>query len=405
MEIKEHLKTSDSSSKTDAFLANLLHSYPQYFDTLLANPKIWQIQIIYTQIDRDEKNKPSFKHYYYNINPSNYYYPASTVKLPAAVLALQKLNELNIKGLDRNTTMVTEADYPGQTSVYNDPTTPDGRPTIAHYIKKILLVSDNEAFNRLYEFLGQEYLNDKLAKMGYDQTQIIHRLNIALNEEQNRHTNPVFFADTSGQVIYQQPLIRSNLSYQKRTNLLGVGYYSDDKLVHKPFDFSMKNRLTLIDLHSILQSVLFPNDVPQKQRFQLTADDYQFLYNYMSMYPKESVFPSFDSTHNDAYVKFLLYGSKDPVNPNIRVFNKVGDAYGFLIDAAYIVDFENNIEFLLSAVIHCNSDGIYNDDKYDYDQVGFPFMKHLGEVIYGYEKTRVRKHLPDLTSFKMNYGQ
>ncbi len=54
--------------------------------------------------------------------------------------------------------MITEAEDENQTRVYNDPTTEDGRPTVAHYIKKILLVSDNDAFNRLYEFLGQEYI-------------------------------------------------------------------------------------------------------------------------------------------------------------------------------------------------------------------------------------------------------
>ena len=77
--------------------------------------------------------------------------------------------------------MITEADEDGQTAVYNDPTSADGRPTIAHYIKKILLVSDNDAFNRLYEFLGQEYINNTLHKMGYEDVQIIHRLEISLN--------------------------------------------------------------------------------------------------------------------------------------------------------------------------------------------------------------------------------
>ena len=101
-----------------------------------------------------------------------------------------------------NTTMITAADGETQTNVYNDPTTKDGRPTIAHYIKKILLVSDNDAFNRLYEFLGQEYINKSLYKMGYDDVQIIHRLEISLTEEQNRHTNPIKFVDNNGRIIY-----------------------------------------------------------------------------------------------------------------------------------------------------------------------------------------------------------
>lgn len=406
MDFKKHFaKLGEPMPKTDTFLANLLNDHSQYFDSLLSNNNIWQIKIIYTQINRNQRNKPSFTHFYYNVNPSHYFYPASTVKLPAAVLALQKLNELKVKGLDKNTTMITEAESEGQTKVYNDPTSADGRPTIAHYIKKILLVSDNDAYNRLYEFLGQEYLNQALAIKGYDHTEIIHRLDIVLSEEQNRYTNPVCFIDTTSKTIYQQSLIKSELSYKQQDIKMGKGYYSKGQLVQEPFDFSKKNKLALTDLHSMLQAVLFPSALRKKQRFNLTEDDYRFLWKYMSMYPRESDYPAYDSTYNDAYVKFLLYGAEDPVSPHVRIFNKVGDAYGFLIDAAYIADFENNIEFLLSAVIHCNPDGIYNDDKYAYQEVGLPFMKHLGEVIYEYEKTRNRKHLPDLSDFKMSYGQ
>jgi hypothetical protein len=91
------------------------------------------------------------------------------------------------------------------------PSTSDGRPTIEHYIKKILLVSDNDAFNRLYEFLGQEYINNTLHKMGYKEVQIVHRLDISLSEDENRHTNPVRFFDTSGKLIYEKPLEASKL--------------------------------------------------------------------------------------------------------------------------------------------------------------------------------------------------
>jgi hypothetical protein len=301
--------------------------------------------------------------------------------------------------------MITEAEGDGQTAVYNDPSSVNGSPSIAHYIKKILLTSDNDAFNRLYEFLGQEYINEQLKAKGYDKAQILHRLSLPLSENQNRTTNSIRFIDTSGKTIYQQPQIKSSMVYQPRTNLLGKGYYSGGKLVQQPFDFSKKNLFTLPDLHTVIQSVMFPDAVSKKQRFNLKEEDYSFLHRYMSMYPRESSFPAYDSSYNDAYVKFLLYGANDPVKPNVRIFNKVGDAYGFLIDAAYVADFENNVEFMLSAVIHCNPDGIYNDDKYEYEKVGFPFMKNLGQVIYDYEKTRKRQNVPDLSSFKITYGQ
>jgi hypothetical protein len=36
---------------------------------------------------------------------------------------------------------------------------------------------------------------------------------------------------------------------------------------------------------------------------------------------------------------------------------------------------------MLAATILCNRDGIFNDDKYDYDQTGFPFLAKLGKAM------------------------
>lgn len=113
----------------------------------------------------------------------------------------------------------------------------------------------------------------------------------------------------------------------------------------------------------------------------------------MSIYPRESETPSYDSSYYyDTYCKFLLQGSeRKTLFPNVKIYNKVGDAYGFLLDIAYITDPSNNIEFMLSAVISCNTDGIYNDDQYEYDAIGFPFMRDLGIAIYQQELQRKGK--------------
>jgi beta-lactamase class A len=394
-------------AKTDSFFVNILNKYPGYFESILKNRKAWNVQIIYTQINRDQNNKPSFTDYYFNVDSSKYFYPASTVKLPIALLALQKLNELNNTGITKNTSMITDAGFSGQLSTYNDPQTIDGRPNIESYIKRIFLVSDNDAFNRLYEFLGQKYINDQLHEKGYTDAQILHRLEISLSEDENRHTNPVNFLDSNDNVLYRQPLAFNREIYPERHDSLGQGYLSSGKLINTPMNFSKKNRICLEDLHHILRSVIFPENVAAKSKFNLTQDDYAFVQKYMSEFPSESAYPFYDSTaYPDAYVKFFLYGSgKEPLPKNIRIFNKVGDAYGQLIDVAYITDFDKNIEFFLSATIYCNSDGILNDDKYDYDTIGFPFMKNLGQVIYDYELKRKRQYQPNLSSFKIVYDK
>lgn len=400
----DHTIASGKNS-SDTFISNLLEKYPHYFDGIIKKKEELGIQIIYTQIDRAKKGKIIFTDHSFDINPDKYFYPASTVKLPVAILALQRINELNIAGLNKYTTMITEAEGDVQTQVCNDPTSATGAPSIAHYIKKILLVSDNDAFNRLYEFLGQEYINNTLHNMGYTDAQIIHRLDISLSEEQNRHTNPVEFIDSNGNMIYKKPSEKSKLVYSTRNTKIGKGFYKGGVFISEPFDFSKKNRISLQDLHSIVRSVMFPDAVPKQQRFNLSDEDYTFLRKYMSMLPGESKFPFYDTTdHWDNYVKFLFYGAeKNKPEPSIRIFNKVGDAYGFLIDAAYIVDFKNQIEFQLSAVIHCNNNEIFNDDKYEYKELGLPFMKNLGRVIYEYELNRKRKKIPDLSPFQTNY--
>ena len=169
-------------------------------------------------------------------------------------------------------------------------------------------------------------------------------------------------------------------------------------------DFSAKNFISLGDMQLMLKRILFPEVFTPEDRFELNEMDYEFLYKYMSMLPLESSSPKYDSSYYDSYVKFFMFGDKiDAMPGNIRIFNKVGDAYGFLIDNAYIVDFENNVEFLLSAVLQVNANEVYNDGKYEYDEIGFPFLSNLGQIIYDFEKERPKKWTPDLTKFKIDY--
>lgn len=412
----DRISTNTSSTKDlpavnknaeGVFLEEILAARPKLFAEILDKRHDLNVQIIYTQVDRNASNQPTFKNHYFNLSPDRYFYPASTVKLPIAALALQKVNELKNDKVDKHTTMITSAAYASQTEVFNDPTAADGRPSIAQYIRKIFLVSDNDAFNRLYEFLGQEYINEQLRKKGYDQAQILHRLSIFLKEDENRATNPVTFLDTANRTIVQMSLQQNKQKHVDRFDSLGKAFFSAGKLVEGPMDFSKKNKLTLEELHLMLRSIIFPASVPKKQRFNLNEDDYRFLHQYMSQYPAETVHPSYDhKEYRDSYAKFLFHGQLgDSLPKSLRIFNKVGDAYGHTLDAAYIVDFDKNVEFFLSAVIYANRDGVLNDDKYDYDSLAFPFMANLGKVIYEYETSRERKHIPDLSSFKIIYDK
>ena len=376
----------------------LLLSQPERFGAVMNDPQMHRLQIIYTQIDRDADNRPSFRSYTYRLDANEYFYPASTVKLPTAALALEKLRHLDRRGLDRDAIMQTGKSEPWQTEAIIDDTSRSGLPSVAHYIRKILLVSDNDAFNRLYEFVGQQALNEALQEKGFASTRIVHRLELALDAEQNRVTNPVSFL-RAGETVYQQGQQRSARSFAgANPEMLGTAEVVDGELLERPKNFAEKNAYGLQDLHDTLKLLMFPGSEGDRQ-FDLADDDYAFLYRYLSEYPGESGVAAYSDplVYPDGYVKFLLFGGDEPDIPrHIRVFNKVGDAYGFLTDAAYVVDFENNVEFLLAATIYTNENQTFNDNNYEYQTTGLPFLKRLGEAIYEVELQRTRPHAPDL---------
>jgi hypothetical protein len=395
--------TAQAQQHTDPFLKELLDQKASpLLKNILSKPDSFHYQLIYTKIDRDKNNKPHFTHYYYRLDPDDYFNPASMVKLPVAVIALEKMRGLRKKGVDKFSPMLTDSAYSRQTRVLKDSTSENGYPSVAHYVNKIFYVSDNDAYNRLYEFNGQQYMNERLWKMGYKDMRITRRF-VTMNEDENRHTNPIRFLKNDDTIYTQAPAFNTIPFNFSKKILIGKAHLDrQDKLINEPMDFTTHNNAPLNDLQQILQSVLFPSSVPKNKRFRLKKEDYRFLYTAMSTLPTETRYPRYDTSEFfSSYTKFFMFKSGRTIIPsNIRVFNKTGWSYGFLTDVAYIVDFEKNIEFMLSGTIYVNADGVLNDNKYEYEQTGYPFFKEVGNIIYEYEQERERPFKPDLQKFR-----
>jgi len=372
---------------------------------VLSHSNTYEIQIIYTQIDRDAAGNPHFTSYKYLVDSTRYFYPASMVKMPLALLSLEKMNNLRRSGypkLTRNTPYKLDSLRAFQQPYQTDTTAPDNKPSIAHDVRQIFVVSDNLAYNHTFEFLGRQYINQTLHDKGYTQTGIVHRFNYPGRD--NRYTSPITFFDKSGSSIFKENerFDPNEWVTPQHNTLKGRGYLNGkDSLILQPFEMGKKNWFALTDMEKMIRAVMFPKAVPEANRFNLTEDDYQFVWKYMSIFPRECDYPHYNSKENyDGYVKFFMFGDgKEQRDGKIRVFNKVGEAYGTLTDAAYIVDFENKVEFILAATILCNSDGIFNDNIYDYDQTGFPFLARLGRAVHAHELQRKRTVVPDLSKF------
>lgn len=379
-------------SPPPTLLESILDHGDVSFKKVVQQKEDFEIQILFSPIDRREDSIVVTDHFF-NFRPDEYFYPASTVKMPVAFLALQKLEEMRQSGLsiDRDTRMKIDSLRPPQRAVTIDSTAAEYAPSIGHYINKLFAVSDNDAYNRLYEYTTQDYINSHLRnKKIFTNSRIVHRVGVSgFSFEENKFTPSMSFIDQDGETIVTLPEIYAqshNLTLVSNT-LKGKAYIDQKgNKIEEPFDFGRKNYINIKDLQESLKRFILPELYLPSMQYKISEEDRAFLMESMAKLPKEYDFlDSKENDYYDSYVKFFLFGdSKDSIPEHIEIRNKVGYAYGYLTDCAYIKDTKEDLEYFLTATIHVNENETYNDGEYEYDEIGVPFLAQLGRLVHQY---------------------
>jgi hypothetical protein len=385
------LKNASSPAATAAAeepLRQLLESRPALVE-MLRHAEERRIQIVLGWFQNDEAGRPTLWQASFR-GGAEYFYPASTVKTFAAVAALERLAEIRRETglpLDRDTPMHLYPLFAGEKLQQEDEThRAGGTIAVGHEVRKLAIVSDNEAFNRLYELVGQDGLAASLARAGMTEPRIVHRLAEPRSAEENRRTPRIDFVLPDGELF--TIAARESEALQPPPPLpglfVGKGYMSNDARVDEPMDFSGKNRIWLTDLQRGLCKLVRPDaDCGGGPPFQLEETDREFLLEAMTIVPRESTDPVYDpAEYPDSYVKNLLPGLEQEIpRARLRIVNKTGEAYGFSIENAWVEDRETGRGYFLAATIYTNDDGILNDDRYEYETVARPFFVELGRAL------------------------
>lgn len=346
-------------------IEEVLQSEKEIIRTVVNNEDKYELQIMLTKINRNNSTV-IFKDYQYHVNDSNYFYPASTVKFPVSILALEKMNQ------QKNITLDTPYNIKGDTLI----------TSFRKDIIDIFAVSSNDTYNRLYEYLGSDFINNSLNSKGLTPVRISHRLstknayNLKTKALEFRQNDSTFITTTS---IQNNAIKALNLSKLKK----GIGFYKNDSLINKPMDFSKKNYYPLTTQHNVIKRLMFPEKYSVEKQFKLNKKQRNFIIKSMALLPREVGYDP--KEYYDGYVKFFLFGdSKKKIPEHIKIYNKVGYAYGYLTDCAYIKDTKHEIEYILSATIHVNSNKVYNDNNYEYESIGIPFLALFGRELHQY---------------------
>ena len=344
--------------------------------SILKNKDSYEIQILYTEVSKNSLGQTEFSDFQFQLNDEKYFYPASTIKLPIAALTLSKINELRAEGLNISPKSKIKLSLINNK---NEIILKDSITSFQNLIADVFLVSDNSASNVLIDFIGYNYFNSSMSNLGLENTYLNHKF------------NPDPFVDSSWIISnIDNEIISSNenqITVSASSNISnlkkGKKRFINGEIKNESLDFSSKNRSSLTDMHNIMKNLIYPETSLSK--FNLNVEDYDFLRYWMSRFTYEDLGTKYigDSKFFNSYNKFFIHGTDTILNnTDVRVYNKIGQAYGTSTDSAYIKNYKEDLEFFLTATIYTNKNKIINDNIYEYGDTAIPFLSNLSKALY-----------------------
>ena len=348
----------------------------EFLRKILKDKDSYEIQILYTEVSKNSLGQAEFSDFQFQLNDENYFYPASTIKLPITVLALSKINELRAEGSNISTKSKIKLSLINNK---NEIVLKDSITSFQNLIADVFLVSDNSASNVLIDFIGYNYFNSSMSNLGFENTYLNHKFNpdpfvnstwiITNIDNDTISSNENKITISAG----------SDISNLKKGNKRFI----NGEIINEPLDFIYKNRSSLTDMHNIIKNLIYPEVTLSK--FNLNVEDYDFLRYWMSRFTFEDLGAKFigDDQFFNSYNKFFIHGMDTILNnTDIRVYNKIGQAYGTSTDSAFIKNYKEDVEFFLTATIYTNENKVINDNIYEYKETAIPFLSKLSKAIY-----------------------
>ncbi len=366
-----------SAQDAKTLWSRMFRRLPPELSVLTADPR-YRVQIVYAPLRHDDDGQLHVEDVFTWQLDNEHWFPAmSLVKLPMALLVAETLSAYHV-GFDSR----LELDRRPVNGEW-----PDGEPDrelVARSLRRMLVASDNAPFNRFYDFIGPEALNSRLAAMGYANARIISRLGVEPGRDQ-RSTVSGSLLSGSGRPVLRWPARTSPvLTVGLEHTTLGTAWV--DAKGHQqntPMDFAGANYLPLQDAFDMLRALLYPEQTPPRRRWAINASLRAQLIEMLGLTPRESIDPQFPAAQfpdsGNAYFVTGDSGTRERA-PKLTLTGKNGMAYGYVGDVRYLHDSEARAQCLLAAVIYCNADGVINDDQYEVESIGIPFLAALGRA-------------------------
>jgi hypothetical protein len=352
----------------------------------VASDPVHAVQLRWLRSERDADGARRWSAHDWGMTPRQWFPAASVAKLPMALLMAEA-----VQAAGGDADCVLRLDAAPLSGAWGDEPLEE---RFGRGLDRTFAVSENVPFNRWYDLLGGDAVHRRLAELGYPHARLIARLGSS-DIDANRRSRGGVLLSSAGETLHRfEPGVAAARRFPFGTALLGEGWRNDDgSHVPGPHDFSHANFLPLADSLRMLQAFVRPDSVPAAQRWRIDGPLRARLLRTLTLRPRDSADPVYpEAQHPDGHARWFFVGDGKARYPEgLSVSGQSGMAYGSLSEVACVVDRDAGVECFLAASIRVNADGIYNDDRYEYDGIGLPFMAAWARAVLDFERQRTTK--------------
>jgi hypothetical protein len=308
------------------------------------------------------------------IGAGSYYYPASLVKFPTVLSALNKMDRMGLSLDDK--IMLHNLDINGSKSFISK--TKKG-VTFRELIEQTIVVSDNDYYNVLYHFVTPKYLNDYLKFRGFDDVLIYRCFNGCSKEDQLKtaaysifsNSDSLKYNEKESLLDWASVLEEFTPSDDKR---IGNRFIKEGKVIQGPYDFNENLEFPINSVHDMMISFISDST---DETWQIGEDKRFFLIEKLSQSPVDIGIDKYSIQD----FKIIAFGNQELDNSRFVTYSKIGYSYGFITETAYVKDTISKSGFFLTISMYVNKNNTINDGRYQYGTVATPFMGTLTHII------------------------
>lgn len=374
---------AEARAQSDSLLLRMIAGKDSLVDHVLRNAPKYHLQIL---LSVEGHGAPPGRLTHSQLNRDRYYfYPASLIKFPLAIKALEQMSVLEtthgITPDDRLGFSLCSCDP--QTSNYVSKLTP---PTFRQALREMMVMSNNSAYNLLFDMVGIDSLNLRMRELGYISTLMKRRFVSPCDNQLQRRHGGIRFHGADGMLKHMIPCSESTGEWEFAEDWphqAGTRHLENGKWVAGPKSYRGGNHVSLAEAHDLLIRLMRP-DLYGADTLTMNSALRKALVDAMGAFPRELESPQYPKgKFPDHYYKFFLDpATMDTRNGHLRIYNKVGLADGFVSDVSYVVDEERGLRFFLSASMLASRPGEPGGYRHNYYDLGIPFLRRVGSLVY-----------------------